>query len=153
MIIRLIKNISERKVMNKQFSSQLELEGFLRDESSVVDPTFTVQGDVSLADYNYCYIPDFHRFYFIADVTMIATNLWQFTCHVDVLTSNADKLRNMYCIIYRQENNYDMYLDDSKLKVRAPRQYWTKSFPNRISPGSTAGANSFILTMTGGKKE
>ena len=84
MDITLYVNMSERQQINKNIGDGYLFSGTLRNESSAIKPSFLLQID-NPTGYNYCYIPDFGRYYFITDITSIRTNLWRIDCVVDVL--------------------------------------------------------------------
>ena len=56
-------------------SSPLTINGTLREESSVINPSITFNIDnFDLQNYNYAYIKEFNRYYFIKDITYIIGN-------------------------------------------------------------------------------
>lgn len=99
-----------------------EYDGFLREDSPITDPVFTIETidsgeEFPWARINYFHIPSWGRYYYITDITVIRTHLYQITGHVDVLMSFRTELGNCSGIVYRNENNWNMYLDDGSLKV------------------------------------
>lgn len=103
MQIYLYVNRSEKNSINKSLTSSTLLIGHLRDESSVITPTFDVEaGNVS--GFNYCYIPEFGRYYFISDIVAVRTNLWRIKCNVDVLMSFKSDILNLDVIVSDSTN-------------------------------------------------
>lgn len=98
MEITLYVNNSERQAINKTLTSELTLTGSLRSESSVINPSFIIETQNPSA-YNYCYIPEFGRYYFITDITSVRTNLWRIECSVDVLMSFKTPILNLDVVI------------------------------------------------------
>ena len=51
---------------------------YLKDRTSIIKPTITVQGGTptfegkTFPDYNYCYIEEFHRYYFIIEIVSVS---------------------------------------------------------------------------------
>lgn len=93
---------------------------YLKDPTSVIKPTLIIQGADStfegkqFPDYNYCYIKDFHRYYFITNITSISALVWQIDCEVDVLaTYRAEILATKAYVMYAQ-NGYDKYIPDDR---------------------------------------
>lgn len=150
MNIVLYRNLSEANVVDKQLSAPVEFSGYFRDSTSVTNPTIIVETEQAIVWHNYLYIKDWNRYYFIESIEVVRTGLWAISAHVDVLMTYRDTIRQQSGIIARQENLYNLYLDDNKFLVNAPRMVVTKAFPNRIQPGNTTGAMSFILTLAGG---
>lgn len=85
---------SESNALDKVLQSSFELQGSLRSESSIINPTFLIQAN-NITQYNYCFIPDFNRYYFITDIVSIRTNLWRVSCRVDVLMSFKTQILNL----------------------------------------------------------
>ena len=99
MIITLYNNLSERNVIDKTLTNALAIEGTLRESVSVTAPVMTIQGGIAIVGYNYCYIEDFYRYYFITDIKSIRNNLWALTLKVDVLMSFKNDIKNTPAII------------------------------------------------------
>lgn len=89
---------SERRAIRKTLQNELELTGSLRGESSVINPSFLVELS-NPSQYNYCFIPDFDRYYFISNITSVRTNLWRIDCVVDVLMSFQAQILNLDVIV------------------------------------------------------
>lgn len=151
MTIILYQNKSEPIYVNKDITEFATLPGTLRASSSVTTPNIRIQSaNENIMWVNYMYIVEWGRYYFVNDIISIRKNLWEFRCHVDVLMTYRNQLMPLKAIIARQENLYNLYLDDDKFLVNAQRMYWTKAFPNRVLPASSGGS-SFILTVAGGE--
>ena len=74
MQIKFYYNSSEKNKINKSISRELTMDGNLRDECSVINPTILVEHS-NLSNYNYVYIPEFKRYYFITEMTIVRNNL------------------------------------------------------------------------------
>lgn len=83
----------------KTLDNALPITGTLRESTSVINPTITIESPVAIVGYNYCYIPDFSRYYFVVDVASIRNNLWAITLKVDVLMSFQESILNTPAII------------------------------------------------------
>lgn len=103
MEIKLYKTSSPRKKLVKELSDGITLAGALRAQSSVMSPTFTVQ-DTAVVGYNYCYIPDFGRWYYINGIDALRANLFELTLVIDVLMTYAAEIRKNYAIVDKVEN-------------------------------------------------
>jgi len=98
MDIILFQTTSERERINKDLSSSLLLSGALRGECSVINPSFNIEV-INPSNYNYCYIPDFGRYYYITNIVSVRTNIWRIDCNVDVLMSFKDAILNLNVIV------------------------------------------------------
>ena len=121
-------NESEANKLNKKITNPEELEGTFKNDSSVIYSNIAVQrtNPNSLirpmlfiqhenpTKYNYVYIPEFKRYYFVNDIKNIRNNLWEFNLSVDVLMSYKHGINNMTVIIDKQEfeTQANRYFDD-----------------------------------------
>ena len=152
MTVTLYKNLSEHNVVDKTLQQLTSLTGTLREGSSVTNPTIKIESDATIQNVNYIYINEFSRFYFVGDILNIRNNLWELSCHVDVLSTYKMQLRLLSAVIARQENNYNLYLEDDRLLTTCRRIYTTLAFPTRVNSAKTnPDAPSFILTVAGGE--
>lgn len=116
MTIDLYLNLSENNKLGKTLQSVATLTGELRDVCSIQNPVILIEAD-ELSYMNYLYIKEFDRYYFVNDITAVRKGLWQISCHVDVLESFADDIKEQTAIISRQENLYNLYQTDDMFKT------------------------------------
>ena len=103
MNIRLCINNSEKNKINKSLTSGITLSGTLRNESNVVNPSIVITID-NPTIYNYAYIPEFKRYYFITDFTSIRTGIWRINLKSDVLMSFKDSILSSRVLISNTES-------------------------------------------------
>lgn len=124
MTVVLYKTSSDYIVVDKVLTDDLNVTGTLRGECSIMNPVIQfelpivndVRMDLSdFLSYNYCYIEDFNRYYYIQNFTVVNNKLVVAILSVDPLMSFADEIRNLNCVIARQENNYNLYINDPKI--------------------------------------
>ena len=110
----------EKNKLNKNVSYSVNLEGYLRNETNVVNPTIKIQGSIStLAGCNYMYIPAFGRKYFITDIKSINSHICEVSGHCDVLATYNTSIRTNKAIVGRTatQGNWNLYLTDPMTKV------------------------------------
>lgn len=80
---------------------------YMKSPSSVVNPVIELKDDPS--GYNYCYIADFDRYYFINDI-VFNKGIWICYCNVDVLGSYKTQIgsTNMYVLRSAYESDGDV---------------------------------------------
>ena len=98
--------------------------------TSMVNPVITFQG--SLPTFNYVYLSDFDRYYYVEDITNVLDNMWSIAMHVDVLMSHKVALRNNTGLIGRQEFVYEPYLRDNMVPKTNDTKQYIKKFTNGI---------------------
>lgn len=144
MTIKLYRNLSEEIAVTKNITDELEFTGTLRAESSVIDPVVLIEA-ANLSDYNYAWIDEFHRFYFIRNIVSVRTNLWRLTMHVDVLSTYAGYIKENNGIMARNANIFNLYYQDNQFKILNYETIQTKAFSTSLSPSS-----EFVLIVAGG---
>lgn len=146
MEIKLYKTSSPRKKLVKELSDGITLVGTLRAQSSVMSPTFTVQ-DTAVVGYNYCYIPDFGRWYYINGIDILRSNLYELTLGIDVLMTYAAEIRNNTAIIDRTESGTtaNVYIDNGTFVNTSKLETATYNFS-----GGFNDTPEYILITAGG---
>lgn len=146
MKITLYFNNSEPNKMRKNLAEVSTVDGTLRTQSSVIDPVVRIAGELNLSKVNYMYIDGFQRYYFINDIVSVRTGIWEISAHVDVLSTYANQVSVLPCVIGRNEYEYNLFLDDDRFLVNSNRLVQTVEFPNKFP---TSGSN-YIITISGG---
>ena len=140
------ENKSETIKLTKSLITLGTYTGELKDSSSIINPHILLEADlVNLISANYLTIPTFGRSYFINDIITVRTNLVEVTCHVDVLSSFATYIRQNKGIIFRQENDWNLYLNDGVLEVYQNPIVTTHEFPHGFD------GQSYVLALAGRK--
>ena len=103
MEIKLYKTSSPRKKLVKDLTDGITLTGTLRGQSSVMSPSLQIQ-DIAVIGYNYCYIPDFGRYYYINGINALRANLFELSLGIDVLMTYAEAIRNNAAIVDKVQN-------------------------------------------------
>lgn len=148
MEINLYINTSDNYVVSKNISMQASLQGcVLKDDTSVENPVILVRNTGNISGYNYMYIPDFHRYYYIEEIVSVQNGLWELHGHVDVLQTYGNAIRSQYATCKRQENLFNLYLDDPDFKTYNKSSVVTKLFTGAGSPLSKS--LSYILVTAG----
>ncbi len=79
----------------------------------------------------------------MTDIKSVNNNLWEITARVDVLSTYAIQIRAQTAVIKRQENSWNLYLDDPQFKVYQNPNIVVKNFPNGFS------TQNFVLAVAG----
>lgn len=99
MNILLYKTTNANNDLNKTISDKVELVGALRDASSIIAPSILIQSNP--IGYNYAYIPEFGRYYYIKNITAFRKGAYIIDLKCDVLMSFKDEILNMSGIVSR----------------------------------------------------
>lgn len=137
-------NNSEPNRVTKSVSDIMTLSGVLKEETSIIDPVIKIECDLAtVTGCNYLSIPAFGRSYFVNNIRSVRNGLVEFSCHVDVLSSFADGIKANSAIVKRQENSWNLYLNDGSLKVYQNPIVLTKAFPSGFT------TQEFVLAIAG----
>ena len=122
MNITLYKTKSANNVINKKLVSEKNLGNncILADSTSVTSPTVIIGGITSLdsiSDYNYAYIPQCHRYYYINDIIALSGGRVKLLLSVDVLKTYASDILASTQLLTRQKNQGKMYLANADWTV------------------------------------
>ncbi len=145
MILTLYKNQDGDNVLNKTLVNGYDLTIWLKAETDVTRPRIvlsTVEG-VNFNDFNYAYIAELNRYYYLDSVANMNARLWRLdlSCDViesykaDILASSARLRRNI-----RNGDYMSTAIDSSVIK--------SVSLHNS-DKGFTGADNSLILTTLG----
>lgn len=139
-------NTSENNKLDKNLTEVMTLDGVLRNETSLLKPSIQIEASASTFSpaVNYMYIEEFGRYYYIDDVQSVRNNVTIVTGHVDVLKTYAAQIRACKAIIRRQENDWNLYINDGSLITYANDWVQAKNFPGSFDD------ESFILMVNGG---
>lgn len=140
------RNTSPITKVGKSITNITTLSGNLRNETDMIKPEILVETDISNLKYaNYFTISNFNRKYFIEEMVSVRNNMFLIRGHVDVLDSFAPLIKDNKAVILRQENDFNLLLNDGVFKCQQNPRVFLRDFPSGL------GNYSYIL-ITGGSK-
>lgn len=138
--IKAYTGFSKRKNSTKQPTGGTTITATLKDDVSLVQPIFIVQGNT----FTYNYIQFAGRYYFIDDVVSLHNNLTEIHCTIDVLATykSAIQASSPFVVYYTHSNSQ---IADRRLSIKA-----TQSTDSDTGSFGFLGKNHcFILTVIG----
>ena len=142
--INIMKFNSEKISLTKSMTTLKTVTGTLKESTSIIDPVIKVEVQLAeLSDCNYLYIANFHRYYYVNTIISITDDIQELHFHCDVLNSFKSEIRNNFAIIRRQEDKWNLYLNDGAFRVYADPDIVTKPFPSGFS------TQEFVLAVAG----
>lgn len=131
MEVKFYHNASDDRTVNKDLLEETVFEGVLRDESDIMNPIIRFDSS-DVIRFNFCYIPEFQRYYFVKSVNAYRRNLYDVTMSVDVLMSFRGDIVQLTGIIDKQSmpENGDEYIDDGSLVTENEMFSTTYNYPN-----------------------
>lgn len=96
----------------------------LKDSSGVLSPQIEISTTGNPRSYNYAYIPDFGRYYYVAEWTYFR-GTWTASLRVDVLASWKDSIgaSSQYILRAADETIWDEYILDNKYPASTEMSY------------------------------
>lgn len=92
----------------------------LKEASSIANPTIILDaGTGDDPSFNYAYIGQFNRYYYVTDWTWIQNRLWQATLSTDLLATFRDQIGNSSMYVLRSSAAYDGSIVDNYYPVKA----------------------------------
>lgn len=139
------KNSSPANKITKTYTQVLSLSGNLKNESEIINPTILIEtSSADIFKCNYMQISNFNRSYFITSIKLIRNNIYEISAHCDVLSSFANEIKSNRALIVRQENDFNLLLNDDVFKCKQNSRIYYKKFPSKL------GQYSFVLVVAGG---
>ena len=150
MQINLFTCTAERNRVDKTnyMSNRFVLEGAFRAATSALNLEIDIQKTNPLTyNYNYMYIEEFGRYYFIDEIISVRTNIWTIKATVDVLMSFKNDILSSDVILDKVEDETaaNLYLDDGSFVMDSRKYNEVKEFPNGLNENG-----SYILICAGG---
>ena len=145
MNIILYDNKSPKNKIGKILVNANNITGTLRGETS----TSNIQLLLNIVDfnpYNYMYIADFNKYYFITNIISVRTGLWLVSASIDVLESYKNEILQLNVILSDTENvGSKQYRNGSCWDVLVKDKTDIISFSDGLLP-----TGEFILITAGG---
>lgn len=139
-------NSSPKEKIGKTLSAGTDFTVVLKENTSILNPVLVVRSNSNLSGYNYMYISEFSRYYFIDDIRLAHDAIWEISAHVDVLETYATAIKANSAVIRRQAGKYNLYLPDGDFKTYQPSRIQTLKF----SKGDLTKALQYVLVVNGG---
>lgn len=153
MTIELKVAVSEPNVLQKTIVAVTSLEGSLRNDSPISNPSILIETDaIAIGDVvraNYAYIPEFGRYYYIKECTQIRNHLWKLDMVCDVLMSFATGIKASMAIIQETtiegNDRVNQYVSNDSFARLVKDKTDIMQFPNGFEDSPF-----FILITAGG---
>ena len=155
--IKLYNNSSDINVVSKYLTQISEnITGVFKETTSILRPTIKIKfptiesesetvsaAGVILSTCNYFYVEEFARYYFMDDIKVITNDIFEISGHVDVLQTYGPQIKACSGIIARQENDWNLYLDDGSFKTYNNPWFKIETFDSGFD------ALHFVLAVAG----
>lgn len=137
-------NLSDPNTINKALNEVTTLSGELKTSCDIITPNITISNN-GMINANYCYIPEFGRYYFIVRQTILTNNVIEIDLNVDVLESFKLEILSLPCILENSTTNNDNYLNGPEWVTSVKTTTHIKQFPSGLN-----NSGEYILITAGG---
>ena len=144
--VEFMNNLSPVEKIGKVITTGLTISNVvLKRDTSILKTILHIYTESDISGYNYMYIPQFNRYYYIDDIVSVGNNRWEVSAHVDVLETYAEELLNQMVILNKQESKGNKYLNDGSFISQVNEFNTSYNFPYGFNTSGT-----FILICAGG---
>ena len=126
-------NASDPRYSVKSLTQVDTCSGSFKQPFNIMDPILQLSKSIDPLVYNYCYIQEVDRYYFVSSQPSYEAGYYNVSLHNDVIVNLRDEYMELSAIIGRQEKRYNAYLKDNKFPVLNKQDINTLVFPNGFS--------------------
>lgn len=141
--------LKDKDIINKEIGANtpsLNVAGHARDEISIESPVILVETDLDITSYNYVWIENFHRYYFIEKRRMIRNNLVEITCQEDYLYTWMSEIYSWTVDLERGQYDWNLYFKDNAFMALEGYNLNVINFPH-----SLPNTKHNIIIVNGGR--
>lgn len=118
MDIKLYTTKSPNNAINKVLENETVKSIKWKGDFNRVNPVITLNGTISIYNFNYCYLPFVNRYYFINNIIQFPNKIYELYLECDVLESFKDDILRSQCFINQQSEINPFYDDGYKNEIR-----------------------------------
>lgn len=126
----------------KHYTPVGTLTGSVRDAVDIENPTIRID-HTGTDTFNYIYVPEFNRYYYVLDRVQVRTGITDLICHVDVLESFYRQFIYSPMIASRSDSTYNKFIPDGERVFQQDQLHLYKNL------GGFSGDFSMIMVTVG----
>lgn len=145
----------EVNVVDKSQHMKLKkiLDGTFRDSVSVSNVTVRIENNGKV-DFNYAFIPEFNRYYFIDEIIVVNNKLADLVLTIDVLMTYKKGIYGLNSFVERNETKNNEFLIDKKRIIEQGLDIEEQTIQNSFfKNGDTLADDEVLFSMNGYKLE
>ena len=145
MTVIFYKYDSIKNKINKTLSNGLTINDVvIQNDFDITDFELLIKNNNFNSEYNYCYIQDLRRYYFIESVEKMNGTIYKIRVSVDVLKSYANDIQNISAIITKSENP-----DNNFVNCEVSENYTNEVI--NLTDNFNHSGNLILVTSLGGE--
>lgn len=95
-------------VIGKKLENEIEYDVKIKKSTDITKPVILLKCD-NIPRYNYCYIENWNRYYFINNIEVTPNNIFEISMTCDVLESYKNEILKCSGYIKQQKQNINVY--------------------------------------------
>lgn len=144
--VRLYQNYSDPCKVKKKISLIKTVQCEITEANDIDAPTLLLDMENNPKQFNYCYIPEYGRYYFCTPKIENGVHM-RLECTSDVLMSFWNSALNSSCVAERSTSHPNPDLPDDMLPFKPQPKYVRRYLSTGFTPTSSGGC--YILTVGG----
>lgn len=141
--VTLYKNESPKNAINKNLTNLGVLNVNFKDNADLSNIILIVERNNYVLNCNYVYLSTLNKYYFITDKKILRNMIVELKGEIDLLMTYKNEIKVCTGIVKRQQNEYNLDLNDGSLKVYQNPHIITKPFPSGFT------GSSYVLAVAG----
>lgn len=117
MIMKMYNTSDSNNTINKTLANETEFNIKLKGDTSITRPVVVLHSN-SIILFNYAYIPEFNRYYFVDKIELFPNDIYNISLKVDVLESFKNDIKNSRGLISKQTNINNYYNDSYESEIK-----------------------------------
>lgn len=150
--LKLYKVADDPAVVKKTLTSEVIFSNvMMKEDCDIINPTVRLSGAWNLMGYNYAYIEELNRYYFISNISLDRGDIITMSLSLDVLYTYKDEILNSNQLIMRQEFEQAKYISDEMLIPNVNKDVEVAQFSGgqfNINSATNTSYN-FVLSCAG----
>lgn len=118
----------------------VEINVYLKDDTSIFNPVFTVSGFGT--EYNY--IKWDNRYYYITDFVIVRNSVYEISCAMDMLATYRTNIKDSIAFVEYSTSDYNVNIPDTRLRVSA-RETTAINSGLLLTDADVSGIGTYIL--------
>ena len=144
MIIKLFNTSDSNNTINKSLTDKTEYNIKFKGQADILNPVVKLQSETPIL-FNYGYIPDFKRYYFINNIVIEPNGIYTIELNVDVLESFKTEILNCYGYITQSNKINEYYNAGYETEERKE----TEIFKGNVTVGQNENPTLIVTTIGG----
>ena len=140
----------DQRTVVKNFTASTTRQCNFYGEFDLYSPVVKIEYDEDVFTYNYAYLPNLHRYYFITSIKGNPGETLYLQLREDVLMTFRTQILGLTCEVVRSSTSQAKFLNDNQMPIKADLQVQNYEFSS--TPFSTADvvSGNYLLTVIGG---